>query len=95
MPTPSKRKYEILLEASNSMKEKEAQSEDGFVKHTMYDKNGKPHEAKTIEDHLRMKKMGYTHTKASFKYKDPKTGQIYEYERRGIYKKDGRTLIPE
>tara|TARA_R110000751_G_scaffold95018_1_gene185509 strand:+ start:268 stop:441 length:174 start_codon:yes stop_codon:yes gene_type:complete len=57
MPTPSKRKNEILLEVSNSIKEKEAQ--------------------------------------AKFKYKDPKTGEIYEYERRGIYKKDGRTLIPE
>ncbi len=29
----------------------------------------------------------------SYKYKDPKTGQVYEYERRGVYKKDGRTLI--
>jgi len=29
-----------------------------------------------------------------YKYKDPKTGQVYEYERKGIYKKDGRTLIP-
>jgi len=29
-----------------------------------------------------------------YKYKDPKTGQVYEYERRGIYRKDGRTLIP-
>jgi len=28
------------------------------------------------------------------KYKDPKTGEIYEYERKGIYKKDDRTLIP-
>ena len=32
--------------------------------------------------------------KGKFKYKDPKTGEIYEYERKGIYKKDGRTLIP-
>ncbi len=31
---------------------------------------------------------------AGFKYQDPKTGEIYEYERRGIYKKDGRTLVP-
>ena len=29
-----------------------------------------------------------------YKYKDPKTGEVYEYERKGIYKKDGRTLIP-
>lgn len=31
---------------------------------------------------------------SSYKYQDPKTGEIYEYERRGIYKKDGRTLVP-
>lgn len=30
----------------------------------------------------------------SFKYRDPKTGQVYEYDRRGVYKKDGRALIP-
>lgn len=42
---------------------KKAQSED-FKPHIMYDKDGKPHKAKTIEDHLRMKKMGYTHEKA-------------------------------
>lgn len=73
---------------------KKAQSVDSFKPHTMYDKEGKSHQAKTMEDHLRMKKMGYTHTKGSFKYEDPKTGEIYEYERKGIYKKDGRTLIP-
>lgn len=32
-------------------------------------------------------------SKASYKYEDPKTGQIYEYERKGIYKKDGRFLV--
>ena len=31
---------------------------------------------------------------SGFKYRDPKTGQIYEYERKGIYTKDGRRLIP-
>lgn len=29
-----------------------------------------------------------------YKYKDPQTGEVYEYERKGIYKKNGRTLIP-
>lgn len=32
-------------------------------------------------------------SKASYKYEDPKTGQVYEYERKGIYKKDGRFLV--
>lgn len=73
---------------------KKAQSADDFKPHTMYDKDGKPHQAKTLEDHLRMKKQGYTHTKAEYKYKDPKTGRVYEYDRKGIYKKDGRALVP-
>ena len=73
---------------------KKAQSKDEFVPHKMYDKDGKPHEAKTMEDHLRMKKMGYTHkAKSSFEYEDPKTGQVYKYQRKGIYKKDGRFLV--
>jgi len=29
---------------------------------------------------------------AAFEYEDPKTGQVYKYERKGIYKKDGRFL---
>jgi len=32
-------------------------------------------------------------SKGSFKYEDPKTGEIYTYKYRGLYKKDGRTLI--
>ena len=37
---------------------------DDFKPHMMYDpKTGKGYEAKTMEDHLRMKKMGYTHEK--------------------------------
>jgi hypothetical protein len=29
---------------------------------------------------------------AKFEYEDPKTGQVYQYNRKGIYKKDGRFL---
>ena len=31
---------------------------------------------------------------SDYKYKDPKTGEVYEFDQRGVYKKDGRTLIP-
>ena len=31
---------------------------------------------------------------AGFKYKDIKTGEIYEFVRQGVYKKDGRILVP-
>ena len=31
---------------------------------------------------------------SDYKYQDPKTGEVYEFDQRGVYKKDGRTLIP-
>ena len=46
---------------SKAMKKEE---KDDFKPHMMYDpKTGKGYEAKTMEDHLRMKKMGYDHKK--------------------------------
>lgn len=33
-------------------------------------------------------------SEGKYKYKDPKTGEIYEYDRRGAHKKNGRVLIP-
>jgi hypothetical protein len=42
----------------------EAQDGGDFKTHMMYDpKTGKGYEAKTMDDHLRMKKMGYSHEK--------------------------------
>ena len=33
-------------------------------------------------------------SKAGYKYKDPQTGEVYEFDRKGVYTKNGRTLIP-
>jgi hypothetical protein len=52
-----------------AQKKKEDSKAEEFKPHKMYDKNGKEHVAKTKEDHLRMKKMGYTHQKASYSKK--------------------------
>ena len=30
----------------------------------------------------------------SFKYEDPKTGEIFTFKRKGIYERNGRRLIP-
>ena len=32
-------------------------------------------------------------SQAGYKYKDPVTGEIYEFARKGVYKKNGRVLI--
>lgn len=33
-------------------------------------------------------------SEAGFKYQDPVTGEIYEFVRKGVYRKNGRVLIP-
>ena len=33
-------------------------------------------------------------TDAGYKYRDPKTGEIYEFARKGVYTKNGRLLVP-
>ena len=57
-------------------------------------RSGRPSNPKYTTDNDLLPKGHPRKSKASFKYKDPKTGQVYEYDRRGIYKKDGRTLVP-
>ena len=32
-------------------------------------------------------------SKGAYMYEDPKTGELYHYARRGIYKKNGRILV--
>lgn len=32
-------------------------------------------------------------SEAGYKYKDPVTGEIYEFARKGVYKKNGRVLV--
>lgn len=39
-----------------------------FKPHTMYDKNGKPYKANTMQEHLDMKKKGYSHKKKKGAY---------------------------
>ena len=31
---------------------------------------------------------------SKFKYRNPKTGQVFEYDRKGVYTKNGTTLVP-
>ena len=35
----------------------------------------------------------YFKAKAYYEYKDPRTGETYQYKRKGLYKKNGRVLI--
>lgn len=45
--------------------------------------------------HLEAADMALTYSKKKFKYKNPKTNEFYFYDRKGVYKKDGVTLIPD
>lgn len=58
-----------------AQKKKEDSKGEEFKPHKMYDKNGKAYMAKTKEDHLKMKKMGYT-------YEDPKIKSESGYKKK-------------
>jgi len=64
--------YKDMLRA---LREKVDIEEDDFKPHKMYDpKTGKEYDANTMADHLKMKKMGYTHDKPDVKeVKEEKT----------------------
>ena len=52
------------IKKAQSKKMKKDYAKEDFEPHMMYDpKTGKGYKAKTLEDHLKMKKMGYTHEK--------------------------------
>jgi hypothetical protein len=58
---PSK---DAIKKAQSKKMKKDYAAEEEFKPHIMYDpKTGKGYKAKTMEDHLKMKKMGYTHEK--------------------------------
>lgn len=45
--------------------------------------------------HIEAADMALTYAKKKFKYKNPKTNEYFFYDRKGVYKKDGITLIPD
>ena len=89
-----------MATATNMAKKEEVKpSEKEFKPHMMYDpETGKGYKADSYDDHLRMKKMGYTHEKPqeediselinySRQLKDPKKEVMV------MHKKDGRAFV--
>ena len=61
----SKKSVTKVTKGEDESSNQDSTKED-FKPHMMYDpKTGKGYKAKTLEDHLKMKKMGYTHEKPS------------------------------
>ena len=58
------------------------------------EREGKNYKPAKKGDKDRPDPKSWKKAQSKYKYKDPKTGQVYEYENKGIYKKEGRTLIP-
>ena len=64
---PDQKSYKKAQKPKKKSKAEKSDKEN-FKPHKMYDpKAGKEYDAKTYEDHLRMKKMGYTHNKSKVK----------------------------
>jgi|TARA_R100000700_G_C3169121_1_gene143905 hypothetical protein len=57
-------------------------------------RTGKPSNPAYTQDNDLLPKGHPKKSKAGYKYKDPQTGEVYEFDRKGVYTKNGRTLIP-
>ena len=51
-------------------------------------------DGKVTKEDFELLRKSKNESEAGYMYKDIKTGEIYEFVRRGVYKKDGRTLVP-
>jgi len=50
---------------------------------------------KSHEEYMKtLKKKDQGPSSAGYKYEDPRTGEIFTFKRRGVYKKNGRVLVP-
>jgi len=58
-------------------------------------RTGRPSNPKyTTDNDLLPKGHPKKKSSAGFKYRNPKTGQVFEYDRKGVYTKNGTTLVP-
>lgn len=46
-------------------------------------------------NHIEAADFALTYAKKGFKYRNPKTNEYFFYDRKGVYKKDGVTLVPD
>jgi hypothetical protein len=72
------------------------EAQDGFISRCMSDEKSK----KTFPDNKQ--RVAFCHSQwknkdkssgAIFVYEDPKTGELFHYSRKGVYKKNGRILV--
>lgn len=48
-----------------------------------------------LKEYLKSKfKKSEADERSGYKYKDPRTGEIFIFERKGVYRKNGRILVP-
>ena len=65
--------------------------------HSHKDKNGNTvfMPGKTHKEYMDKKKVkAEERSEAGYKYEDPRTGEVFTFKRRGVYKKNGRVLVP-
>tara|TARA_Y100000296_G_scaffold73353_1_gene90740 strand:+ start:545 stop:937 length:393 start_codon:yes stop_codon:yes gene_type:complete len=69
------------------------ESKDAFISRCMSSEKSK----KTFPDHTQRVAFCYSQwsnkTKGVFVYRNPRTNELHYFEKRGVYKKDGKTLV--
>ena len=58
------------------------------------EREGKNYKPAKPGDKDRPDQDSWKKAQSKFKYRNPKTGQVFEYDRKGVYTKNGTTLVP-
>ena len=58
------------------------------------EREGKKYKPAKLGDPERPDPESWKKAQNEYKYEDPKTGEVYTYKRQGVYRKNGRVLIP-
>jgi hypothetical protein len=93
--TAKEHSKDVFTNPGEAMKRAKEMGLDGV--HSHKDKNGNTvfMPGKTHEEYMSKKKVkDEERSESGYKYEDPRTGEVFTFKRRGVYKKNGRVLIP-
>tara|TARA_R100000329_G_scaffold148214_1_gene136790 strand:+ start:8 stop:1240 length:1233 start_codon:yes stop_codon:yes gene_type:complete len=93
--TAKEHSKDVFTNPGEAMKRAKEMGLDGV--HSHKDKNGNTvfMPGKTHKEYMDKKKVkAEERSEAGYKYEDPRTGEVFTFKRRGVYKKNGRVLVP-
>ena len=93
--TAKEHSKDVFTNPGEAMKRAKEMGLDGVHSHKDKDGNTVFMPGKTHKEYMDKKKVkAEERSEAGYKYEDPRTGEVFTFKRRGVYKKNGRVLVP-